>query len=248
MSDIAYYNDDYSRHLDVLENFVKTFETAVDKISAGAACDSEVSRIKDIKKSFGLELCLIKDKAVRAQYDIKAKEYEKRFNDCLKDIQTIKSKSDRSDLMKGTTKMTISTAGKTNDELLQGASKYQDQTVESIDRTRGLIEQSKEVGTATLEVLKQQREQIKEIDIEVSNIDDNLKKAEKLLTGFARRMATDRLLQCLFGLNLCVLIAVIVYVIYTKKGFTTTTTSSAFNPGTVLSPTFAPVKAPTVSI
>lgn len=240
MSDIAYYNDDYSRHLDVLENFVKTFETSIDKITAGAACDSEVSRIKDIKKSFGLELCLIKDKAVRAQYDSKAKEYEKRFNDCMKDIQAIKMKSDKNDLMKGTTKLTISTAGKTNDELLEGATKYQDQTVESLDRTKALIEQSKEVGTATLEVLKQQREQIKEIDVEVSNIDNNLKKAEKLLTGFARRMATDRMLQLLFGLNLCVLIAVIVYVIYTKKGFSTSSSTGAFSPGTGYSPTHAP--------
>ena len=58
-----------------------------------------------------------------------------------------------------------------------------------------MIEQSKEVGATTLEVLQRQREQIVDIDTEVTGIGSNLKKAEKLINNFAKRLATDRLIQ-----------------------------------------------------
>jgi hypothetical protein len=41
--------------------------------------------------------------------------------------------------------------GKNNDELLDGANKIQDLTLDSLGRTRGMIEASKEVGAATIE-------------------------------------------------------------------------------------------------
>ena len=41
--------------------------------------------------------------------------------------------------------------GKGNDELLDGANELQDKTFESLTRTQLMIQNSKEVGTATLE-------------------------------------------------------------------------------------------------
>jgi hypothetical protein len=41
--------------------------------------------------------------------------------------------------------------GKGNDELLDGANEIQDKTFESLNRTNLMIQNSKEVGTATLE-------------------------------------------------------------------------------------------------
>ena len=43
--------------------------------------------------------------------------------------------------------------GKGNDELLDGASRIQDQTFESLTRTQLMINNSKEVGAATIEGL-----------------------------------------------------------------------------------------------
>jgi len=108
----------------------------------------------------------------------------------------------------------------------------------------GMIEQSKEVGTVTLEVLQRQREQIKEIDIEVNAIDDNLKKAERLITTFSKRMASDRILQVLFALNVVILGAIIIYIISTKKtlGSTGSSSSSGLTSATTTSvPTLQPV-------
>lgn len=41
--------------------------------------------------------------------------------------------------------------GKNNDELLDGANKIQDLTLDSLVRSRAMIEASKEVGAATIE-------------------------------------------------------------------------------------------------
>ena len=41
--------------------------------------------------------------------------------------------------------------GKGNDELLDGANKIQDLTLDSLGRTQAMIAASKEVGTATIE-------------------------------------------------------------------------------------------------
>jgi hypothetical protein len=41
--------------------------------------------------------------------------------------------------------------GKGNDELLDAASRIQDQTIESLTRTQLMINNSKEVGAATIE-------------------------------------------------------------------------------------------------
>jgi hypothetical protein len=112
----------------------------------------------------------------------------------------------------------------------------------------GLIEHSKEVGAATLDVLKQQREQIADINVEVTALDTNLKKAEKLIIGFTRRMATDKLIRILTLFNIMVLIAIIVYVIYTKKGLSSVSTSKAANLGpgnTYDNPTSSPTVFPT---
>ena len=45
----------------------------------------------------------------------------------------------------------ICIVGKGNDELLDGANKIQDLTLDSLGRTQAMIAASKEVGTATIE-------------------------------------------------------------------------------------------------
>ena len=53
----------------------------------------------------------------------------------------------------GNLRLLITLTGKGNDELLDGASRIQDQTFESLTRTQLMINNSKEVGAATIEGL-----------------------------------------------------------------------------------------------
>lgn len=58
--------------------------------------------------------------------------------------------------------------------MLTGASVLQDKTEESLARTRALIEQSKEVGNATIEQLRTQRDQINVINEDIDKIESEI--------------------------------------------------------------------------
>ena len=55
-----------------------------------------------------------------------------------------------------------------------------------------MVEASKEVGNSTLDELRRQQEQIKDISSEVMLIEDNLTRADKLIRNFTKRMMTDK--------------------------------------------------------
>merc|ERR1712151_739861 len=103
------------------------------------------------------------------------------------------------------------------DKLIGDMHNIQDKTQSSLDNTKNLIEASKDVGLSTLEELHRQREQLQQIDEDVDRLEDNLKRADKLLTHFGKRMATDRFIQCFALVNICLLVGLIVY-LTVKKG------------------------------
>ena len=146
------------------------------------------------------------------------------------DILLSRSLANKKDLMSGAStyggngnyvpKKEESLEGKTNEDLLTGASKIQDQTMESLSRTKQMIEASKEVGSATIEELRRQRDQMIDIEKEVDQIDTNLIRAGRLITNFSRRMATDKIIQGFSCINILVLLGLILYVAITKKSLT----------------------------
>jgi len=123
--------------------------------------------------------------------------------------------------------------GKTNEDLLTGASKIQDQTMESLTRTKQMIEASKEVGSATIEELRRQRDQMIDIEKEVDQIDTNLIRAGRLITNFSRRMATDRIIQGFSCINILVMLGLILYVAITKKSLSANSDSNGTNAATL---------------
>ena len=56
-----------------------------------------------------------------------------------------------------------------------------------------------------------------DISDEIDVIDSNLTRAEKLITAFGKRMATDRILQFFTFVNVVLLIAVVAYAVDNKK-------------------------------
>ena len=192
-------------------------------------CEAKSTRIKDIKKSMGLELRLVKNKEERAEYDAAIKEIDERVAILNKDLKLAKTQNDKEALFndKRGMKNQYSTEGKNNDELLEGANQIQDLTFDSLSRTRGMIEASKEVGTATIEELRRQRDQIKDIEAEVDIIDTNLQRAERLLFNFSRRMATDKIIQAFTAINICVMLGLVLYITISGKSLTASTASTS---------------------
>ncbi len=175
---------------------------------------------------------LVKDKAKKAEFEQKAKGIDEDFNAAVKDLSQLRiqsSQKEREKLTLGANKFT--TEGKNNDDLLGEASKIQDDTAASLGRTRALVEASKEIGTATLEVLVSQREQIADVTEEVDNINSSLSRAEKLVTNFGRRLASDRILQVFTFINLVLIIAVVAYTVTHRKALAANNSSESSNNG-----------------
>ena len=159
------------------------------------------------------------------------------------DIVLSRSLVNKKDLMAGAStyggnsnyvpKKEESLEGKTNEDLLTGASKIQDQTMESLTRTKQMIEASKEVGSATIEELRRQRDQMIDIEKEVDQIDTNLIRAGRLITNFSRRMATDRIIQGFSCINILVMLGLILYVAITKKSLSASSNSNGTNTATL---------------
>ena len=79
MSDIQYWYDEYSKEVTELEDKYTT-STKLDEVwkkdereQIYCECDSKTVRIKELKKSFGLELRLVKDKEQKKDFDSKGK-------------------------------------------------------------------------------------------------------------------------------------------------------------------------------
>ena len=68
-------------------------------------------------------------------------------------------------------------AVRAGDDLLNKAAGLQDKTQESLDYTKNMVAESKEVGVSTLAELHRQREVIERIDFEADRINDNLEQS-----------------------------------------------------------------------
>lgn len=261
MSDIDYWYDEYKKEVDQFRILIDRLKALVESSNIKAVegsikdCDLKAMRAREVKKSFGLELRLVRDKALRADYEIKMKELDSTLNDLSRALNKIKADNSKSTLFGETTNPTFeySTEGKDNEALLGEAHHVQDLTFESLARTRNMIQASKEVGAATVETLKNQKEQIIDIEQVVDEMDSNLVRAEKLVFNFTRRMATDRIIQLFAVVNIVVLLGLILYVAGSGKSLSSIGKSSgggSSSSGTqtpTMTPTVAPSFAPSLA-
>ena len=75
-------------------------------------CDYKATKLKDVKKSYGLEMRLVKDKKDKYDFDIKMKELDERVMIMNKDLKLIKMKQNKQELFQdGNGKNQFSTEG-----------------------------------------------------------------------------------------------------------------------------------------
>jgi SNARE protein len=82
-------------------------------------------------------------------------------------------------------------------ELVDAAKRIQQESKESTTRTKQQLQHTIEIGASTNAKLKEQTQQLEGVDKKVEQIDDNLKRADKQIRIFMRRMATDKVVLAL---------------------------------------------------
>jgi SNARE protein len=253
MADLNYWYDEYSREVEQFRELVEKLkqksndpnEKMVEMLVKD--CEQKILRVKEVKKSFTLELKLARDKTLRADFEGHMKEVDAKSDQLMKDFSLLKASNQKNSLF-GDAVPTYQqpAAGRDNDSLLKDTHVVQDKTFEALARTRNLVQASKEIGAATVEQLVEQKEQIKSIEADIDAMDTNLIRAGKLVNNFARRMATDRIIQFFTAVNIVVLLGLILYVAGSGKSLTPSHGSSGGGPadGSSFRPTISPTLAP----
>lgn len=225
---IGYWFDELTKESDNFSALLEKLQTLVASTNTQAIercvrdCEIKSNRIKEIRKSFGLELKILKNKGEKLVYEGRAREIDEKFANLSSQFTQTKSQITKKDLIgeSQVSKNLYSTEGKNNDTLLDEANKIQDLTFESLARTKNLIDASKEIGKETVGQLQAQRQQIIDIEVEVDALDSNIVRAEKLVLNFSRRMATDRIIQIFFAINVVVMLGLILYVAISGRSLT----------------------------
>jgi len=99
---------------------------------------------------------------------------------------------------------------------LQASKALQDESLASVERSKQIVAETENIGSGTTTQLAQQREQLMKINEKLDTIEDELKRADKLIRSFVRRMATDRIVQIFLLLIVIGVVFIIGYQIYKK--------------------------------
>jgi Snare region anchored in the vesicle membrane C-terminus len=214
-----------------------------DKAAALAQADKKLKAANKTKKTLKMEVRLVTDSQARRTYESRISRLGDDLNNLKADLAALKQDISRESILgKGGDddfSPTEEDGQKAGDQMLGEARRLQDKTQESLDYTKQLVEETKEVGLSSLEELKRQRETLNRIDAEADRIDSALDVADKMVKAFGKRMASDKFIQCFSLLNVLLLVGVIAYIFLSGKSLGGNT-SSPESPVQTAAPTQPP--------
>ena len=213
-----------------------------DKAGAIHQTEDKLKAAGKTKKTLKMETRLVTDTQTRRTYETRLTRLGEDLSHLKADLSALKQDFQREGIMDGADEdghfaPTEEDGQKAGDQMLGEAYNLQDKTQESLDYTKQMVAESKDVGLSSLEELKRQRETLNRIDQEADRIDTALDVAEKLVKNFGKRMASDRFIQCFAVINVLLLVGVILYVVLSGKSLGGSDTGAPENPITPDPPT-----------
>eukprot|EP00544_Gedaniella_sp_CCMP2646_P005778 CAMPEP_0202488950 /NCGR_PEP_ID=MMETSP1361-20130828/6834_1 /ASSEMBLY_ACC=CAM_ASM_000849 /TAXON_ID=210615 /ORGANISM="Staurosira complex sp., Strain CCMP2646" /LENGTH=269 /DNA_ID=CAMNT_0049118621 /DNA_START=440 /DNA_END=1250 /DNA_ORIENTATION=+ len=227
--DIQYWDDALTQEIENIQQLLEEMEDYNDeeKMAELSIIEKELRKANATKRSLKMETRLVADVGQRRQYENRLARLEEELGNLQADVRAAKDSVQRSALLAGSSRFAANDdsmaeftntedAVRAGDDMLNKAAGLQDKTQESLDYTKNMVAESKEVGASTLTELQRQREVIERIDFEADRINDNLNRAEQLVKQFGKRMASDKFIQCFAVINVLMLVGVILYAVFGK--------------------------------
>lgn len=148
---------------------------------------SRLQRAKQVLTAYKVEMRDL-PRELAVQYDVVAKDFQQRLQAMHGELQVTKQETERQQIgVRTVDEMTTQ-------EVLQEASKVQDQSLSAVERMKRQIQESKEIGATTAVRLKGQTEQLKNIDTDIMKVKSNLSRADLLIKAYLRKMTTDKII------------------------------------------------------
>ncbi|KAI8618899.1 hypothetical protein BC830DRAFT_1106530 [Chytriomyces sp. MP71] len=173
---------------------------------------NRLTRAKQVHRTIVVEIREL-PKDIAPEWEAKAKQYEAEIAKLFQDVEWAETtaKSDGEPKKRTTDEMTAK-------EITQQAMVVQDQTNAATNRAKVMVQQTIEIGAAVNDELKKQGEQLHNIREGIDHVESNLKRADKQLRVFMRRMSTDKIFLLFIFLIVIGLVVAIVLYILKKQG------------------------------
>ena len=162
----------------------------------------------------------------QATYRQKTKSHTQRLQQLQVDLNMAVKEAQRRDLLPASG---VGNGEMGTRETLAYGEELQMQSQASVSRSRAMVEDTIEVAANTATTLQGQTEQITRIRTGVETVESNMKRADRQLRIFMRRMMTDKIILCLL---FCVVIGVVLVIVYSSinKDEKDTNTPDSFKP------------------
>ncbi|CAB1117225.1 unnamed protein product [Ectocarpus sp. CCAP 1310/34] len=216
--DVKYWDTSYGKTLDQLDGFIATMESGSGDAREDAMSEASRSlkRLAGMRRSYNLEIKLIKDPNMKAHYNLEKSQKDSRYATLQSRFDAAKASGDstRDELFGGRRDVESGEAqGKSAEAKLTEADQYQDKTEAAYKNMIGVLQETEATADNTAVELTNQREQLARITEDVTEIDSLLTRADRLVKVFSKRMMTDKFIQCFGCLNVSAMVAIIVYVV-----------------------------------
>mmetsp|Transcript_42989 Transcript_42989/g.104078 ORF Transcript_42989/g.104078 Transcript_42989/m.104078 type:complete len:187 (+) Transcript_42989:3-563(+) len=156
---------------------VSTIDGAQERSATLEDAEDELQEIqrKDLRQ-FKFEVRLVKDSNERHNLEKDLRKVQIKLQAVKGYLTSTKAGERRRELLNGDE----------GDQALAQTSLIQDETQSSISNIKRMIEESKNVGTSSLEELRRQRKVISKVDREADKASDKLSRSQKLVKRFQR--------------------------------------------------------------
>jgi len=188
MGDLQYWDETLASEVASTRSLIATFSSKRDELQKAALLDNVERQIRAVNgtvRSYKMECRLLNDPNERKTYENKLKRHERDLKELSIQVQDYRQEISRGELFVNANRG--GNPEEDGDVMLAEASKLQDKTQDSLNRTKNLVGEAKSVGLETMEELKRQRDQISRIDEEAQKMEGNLARADKLIKTFGRR-------------------------------------------------------------
>lgn len=216
MTDIYYWKDTINTDIENVRSIVDRASSISDPLERSAALDNADKKLRTVKsntRSFKAEIRLLSNADDRTRHKKELSHYEETTAQLTAELRNSRSEGSRQQLFLGAQGNPEMDPEANGDALLKDAERLQDKTQQSLSNTKKMVAESKEVGMQTVEELHRQREQLKQTDAIVMEMENELNRADRLIKTFGKRMATDRLIQCFACVNILMVVGVVIYVV-----------------------------------
>ncbi|TPX49374.1 hypothetical protein SeMB42_g01821 [Synchytrium endobioticum] len=217
MSDIEEFAEEIEYLLEAITTALTTEVPKLRGIERLDKCSNLKNRLTRARQAHRSILIEIRDLSAdsAAKWNERATEYANRMTKFQQDIEWAEKSADQENMIKPKT-IEQMTAREVTTQALQ----VQEESLAATNRTRAVVEQTIQMGGTINEELKRQTEQIQNIDADVDQVENNLKRADKQLRVLIRRMATDKIFILMILLVVVgILLAIVSVVLKKYTGF-----------------------------